>query len=136
MEQKPDKDPAQTPEPGNEKEPSKVTRGMYKGVRISVKTLDKLIIGGILVIAVLIMVGISRGDGYRVTYDSKGGSDVAYQTYLYDEPLDMETPQREGYDFEGWYFDEGYGRQAFDGMNVQSDLTLYAKWRPADSGTD
>ena len=40
-------------------------------------------------------------------------------------------PQREGYRFEGWYFDEGYGRQAFDGMNVQSDLTLYAKWVPA-----
>ncbi|WP_286139398.1 hypothetical protein, partial [Faecalibaculum rodentium] len=64
-------------EPEKNKEPSKFNRGMYKGVRISVKTLDKLIMGGILVIALLIIVGVSRGDGCRVTYDSRGGSDVA-----------------------------------------------------------
>lgn len=109
----------------------RITRGMYRGVKISIGTLDRIIVLGIAAIALLILVGVNRSDGFRVTYNSMGGSDVAYQTYLYDEPLQLETPSREGYEFSGWYFDEGCSNPATENMNVQSDLTLYAGWTPA-----
>lgn len=106
-----------------------IERGLFKGVSVSLKMLDRFIIGGVIVVALLIFFGIQSGTGLRVTYDSKGGSDVAYQDYAFEEPLELPAdPTREGYQFEGWYFDEGYGKQAHDGMSVESDLTFYAKW--------
>ncbi len=110
-------------------EKHRIDRGLFKGVSVSVKMLDRFIIGGVIAVAILIFLGIQAGTGLRVNYDSKGGSDVPYQEYVYEEPLKLpEEPAREGYRFSGWYFDEGYGKEAHNGMNVESDLTLYARW--------
>lgn len=107
----------------------KFERGLYKGVSISVKTLDKFIIGGIAAVVILIAVGVNSGTGLHVTYESRGGTDVAYQEYKYEEDLKLPPgPAREGYKFAGWYFDQDCTRPAEDGMHVESDLTLYAKW--------
>lgn len=110
-------------------EKKKFERGLYKGVSISVKTLDKFIIIGIIAVVILIGYGVNSGSSLHVTYESKGGTDVAYQEYRYEEDLKLpEGPTREGYKFAGWYFDENCTQPAEDGMHVESDLTLYAKW--------
>ena len=116
---------AQTPQ----KEPQSSFRGLYKNVNISVKTLDKVIIGGIAVIILLLLFGIAN-NGYTVTFNSKGGTDVAAQKCMYaDLVAEPEPPTREGYDFSGWYYDENcLYLWDFETAQVEGDTTLYAGW--------
>ena len=80
-------------------------RGLYRNVKISVKTLDTIIIACILVIVVLLAIDL-QNPGFTITFDSKGGTDVAPQNRMYGELLTVpEPPTREGYTFTGWYRD-------------------------------
>ena len=111
------------------KEPQSSFRGLYKNVNISVKTLDKVIVGGIIVIILLVIFGVAN-NGYTVTFDSKGGTDVASQDCMYaDLVAEPEPPTREGYVFAGWYRDPGCTVVwDLETDKVESDMTLYALW--------
>ena len=104
-------------------------RGLYRHVKISVKTLDRIIIACILVIVILVALEM-RNPGFTITFDSKGGTDVAAQNQMYGQLLEVpEPPTREGYVFTGWYRDHG----CFEIWNVETDkiemdMTLYAGW--------
>ena len=114
------------------KQPESSFRGLYKHVKISVKTLDKMIVGGILAIVLILGYGIAN-NGYTVTFDSKGGTDVISQDKMYGDLVDLpEPPTREGYVFTGWYADENCVN-VWDMENyiVNDDLTLYAGWEKA-----
>ena len=119
----------QTPE----KQPEKDFKGIYKNVKISVKTLDFVIVGGIALMVILILFGIAN-NGYTVTFDSRGGTDVPAQTQMYGEYLEApEPPTREGYRFTGWYVDETCEVPWFlDTRTVETDMTLYAGWEKLD----
>ena len=113
-----------------EKQPEKDFKGIYKNVKISVKTLDFVIVGGILLMILLVLFGIAN-NGYTVSFDSRGGTDVAAQTDLKygDHVTEPEPPTREGYSFVGWYFDENC-QYPFDfgTVIVDGSTTLYARW--------
>ena len=112
------------------KEPESSFRGLYKNVKISVKTLDTVIIGGIVLMLLLVIFGIAN-NGYTVTFDSRGGTDVPSQTdVMYGDLLEEpEPPTREGYVFTGWYADENCTqRWVMDYSQVGQDTTLYAGW--------
>lgn len=106
-------------------------RGLYKHVKISVATLDKIIIGCVAVIVILLALEL-RNPGFTITFDSKGGTDVAPQQQMYGEYLEEpEPPTREGYEFTGWYTDYAcYSKWLQDHYKIESDLTLYAGWQP------
>ena len=116
------------------KEPEQSFRGLYKNVKISVKTLDMVIVGGIIVMVLLIVFGIAN-NGYTVSFDSKGGTDVPSQTDLMygDHVTEPEPPTREGYVFAGWYHDANC-QNPFDFANtiVNASATLYAAWEPVN----
>ena len=115
------------------KQPESSFRGLYKHVKISVKTLDKMIVGGILAIVLILGYGIAN-NGYTVTFDSKGGTDVIAQDKMYGDHVDLpEPPSREGYVFTGWYADENCVN-VWDMENyiVNDDLTLYAGWEKVE----
>lgn len=117
--------------PNKSKEPQSSFRGLYRHVNISVGTLDKVIVGGILVIVLLLAFGIAN-NGYTVSFDSKGGSDVSMQTdIMYGDVLELPPdPTREGYTFSGWYIDENCIYQwDSETMLVSQDMTLYAGWK-------
>jgi uncharacterized repeat protein (TIGR02543 family) len=119
-------------QPIPEKKPEQDFKGLYKNVKISVKTLDFVIVGGILLMIVLVLFGIAN-NGYTVSFDSKGGTDVAAQTDLKygDHVAEPEPPTREGYTFTGWYFDENYNYPFdFETVIVDGSTTLYARWEP------
>lgn len=108
-------------------------RGLYRNVKISVKTLDKIIIGGIAAIVVLVLFGVAN-NGYTVTFDSNGGTDVPSQELMYgDLVAEPEPPSREGYEFAGWYSDENC-IYPWDMKNnqVSRSMTLYAAWVPEE----
>ena len=114
------------------KEPETSFRGLYKNVKISVKTLDIVIIGGLLLIVLLILYGVSN-NGYTVMFDSNGGTDVTMLTdMMYGDYIpEPEPPTREGYVFTGWYADQNC-TYLWDMATEQvaQSMTLYAGWKP------
>ena len=116
------------PNPNEEQTPK--FRGLYRYVKISVKALDRIIIACIAVILIVVALEM-RNPGFTVTFDSKGGTDVAAQNQMYGELLEVpEPPTREGYRFTGWYTDSACDRLwKVDIDTIQTDMTLYAGWQ-------
>ena len=105
-------------------------RGLYKHVKISVKTLDCIIVSCIAIIIILVALDL-RNPGFTITYDSCGGTDVTSKNQMYGELLDEpEVPTREGYVFTGWYIDSScYELWDINNDIIESDMTLYAGWQ-------
>jgi uncharacterized repeat protein (TIGR02543 family) len=103
-------------------------RGLYRHVKISVKTLDRIILVGIAAIVLVLIFAVSHS-GYTVTFDSRGGTDVAAQELRYGDVIqEPEAPTREGYTFDGWYADESLGSLWDFDTAVDGSMTLYAGW--------
>ena len=117
------------------KDPSQQTeqvpkfRGLYRYVKISVKSLDRIIIACIAVILIVVAFEM-RNPGFTITFDSKGGSDVPAQNQMYGELLEVpEPPTREGYEFTGWYTDQScFILWNVESRTIEEDMTLYAGW--------
>ena len=104
-------------------------RGLYRHVKISVKALDCIIVACIAVILIVVAIEM-MSPGLKITFDSKGGTDVASQTQMYGERLETpEPPTREGYRFTGWYIDISCD-ELWDVTSdtIETDMTLYAGW--------
>ncbi|MBQ8591255.1 MAG: InlB B-repeat-containing protein [Lachnospiraceae bacterium] len=112
-------------------------RGLYKNVKISVKTLDFIIVICIVVIVVLVALDL-RNPGFTITFDSKGGTDVVPQNQMYGEMLEVpQPPTREGYVFTGWYLDHVCEELWEEDVDViECDITLYAGWKEDDCAVD
>ena len=69
--------------------------------------------------------------GYRLSFDSCGGTPVDAVNYAKHAYLVApEEPTREGYRFDGWYWDAEYTREFIFATNTMpaADITVYAKW--------
>ncbi len=105
-------------------------RGLYSKVKISVGTLNIIIVVLVALLVVCMIFGIAKG-GFHVTFDSQGGTTIEPQVRMYGELIDMqEPPTREGFEFDGWYLDPG-GTVPW---NLEEDvvtesITLYAGWK-------
>jgi len=117
-----------SPEQNDRNQPREL-KGLYKGVRVSVKTLDIVIVLCVLAIVLFVAVDL-KSPGFTVSFDPKGGSDVPAQTQMYGEALALpQPPTREGYSFTGWYKDYAcFEAWDMEVDTVQSNLTLYAGW--------
>ena len=104
-------------------------RGLYRHVKISVKSLDWIIAACIAVILIVVAFEM-QSPGFTVTFDSKGGTDVPSQNQMYGELLDVpEPPTREGYRFTGWYTDPACEiLWNVEARSIETDMTLYAGW--------
>ena len=118
-----------TPKENEEVKKPRQFRGLYEHVHISVRTLDIIIVSCIAIIVVLLMIDM-RNPGFTVTFDSKGGTDVAAQNRMYGQLLEPpEPPTREGYRFIGWFRDTACDELwVLEVDKVQQDMTLYAGW--------
>ena len=116
-----------TPQTQEEKIPP--FRGLYRHVNISVKALDCVIVACIAVILLVVALEM-RNPGFTITFDSKGGTDVASQNQMYGELLEVpEPPTREGYEFTGWYTDTAcFVLWNVEERTIETDMTLYAGW--------
>ena len=104
-------------------------RGLYRYVKISVKTLDKIIVACIAVIILVVALEM-RDPGFTITFDSRGGTDVPAQSQMYGDKLQVpEPPTREGYRFTGWYTDEAcFEPWDLEKQTIETETTLYAGW--------
>ncbi len=106
-------------------------RGLYKYVHISVKALDWIIVGCVVVILIAVFLGRQQ-PGLLIQFDTQGGTvvDAVRQGYgeLLAEPV---SPTREGFDFTGWYRDPAAVTPwNFQEDQVTDEITLYAGWQP------
>ncbi len=72
----------------------------------------------------------AAGTFYTVTFQTNGGSTVVEQYILSGQTVaEPDKPLKAGYQFAGWYANEGCSGSAYDfTAAVTSSFTLYAKW--------
>ena len=85
--------------------------GLYRNIKMSVKTADKLILVGIIVLIACMIFAVSHA-GFTVTFNTDGGSQIDNQKVMYGQLVDVEeNPVKEGYTFTGWNTEkDGMGR--------------------------
>lgn len=70
------------------------------------------------------------------------GEVYATVTTVGDEIIKMpDNPEKDGYDFDGWYWDNGTWKKPFTANSLldaplSSDMSVYAKWTCAHSASD
>ena len=101
----------------------------YSRAKISVRVLDTVIVLGLIAL-VLVTVYLSVIGGFNISFDTRGGSEVATQRLRYGEHVpEPPVPTKEGYVFLGWYADERLTKKVdVTNMTVTSSVTLYASW--------
>lgn len=111
-----------------------IGKGIYQSKDIPVKILDMLILGIFAAIFILIIVFAVNG-GYRVAFDTDGGSEILTQKLRYGNLIEEPgTPQKAGYVFDGWVTAEDTSlaeKWDFSKDKVEGDMVLYALWNPA-----
>ncbi len=67
----------------------------------------------------------------KVTFDSKGGSDVAAKPVKNGDAISApDAPTKDGYVFAGWYTDVALTQKYDFNTAIMDNMTLYAKWIP------
>ncbi len=110
--------------------PQRQLRGLYSKVNISIRSLNIIIIVLVIALVACMAIGISNA-GFTVNFDSMGGTMVESQKHMYGELIEAPIPPtREGYLFDGWYWDQNTTRPwDIENDTVTESLTLYAGWR-------
>lgn len=62
---------------------------------------------------------------YTVSFDSAGGSSVSDITVDWNTSLNAPVSEREGYDFKGWFFENG---TKYENQAIKENTTLTAHW--------
>ena len=71
-----------------------------------------------------------RANTYTMTFDTNGGTVLpASQTVTYDAIYTLPTPERTGYVFSGWYYNQTL-YQGNEAWIVDGAVTLTARWTP------
>ena len=72
---------------------------------------------------------------HTVTFNSNGGSEIAPKEVVSGLKIKApSTPTKDKYFFRGWYEDDTFSIPFdFNNTPITSDMTLYAKWEPANS---
>lgn len=70
---------------------------------------------------------------YFVTFDTNGGEDMEKLLKVENTKIDLDdyAPEREGYEFVGWYLDEEL-TESVNEIDLKKNITLYAKWEKAE----
>ena len=87
---------------------------------------DKVLLAAL----VIVIVFVAINNGFKVSFDTDGGSRVDAVEAMYGDLLvEPETPVKEGYVFTGWYRDiDCTVEWDFALDKVEGDLILYAGW--------
>ena len=74
-----------------------------------------------------------RAIGFKVSFETNGGSTVADKTYSVEmTEFELPVPTREYYAFCGWFENSDLSGEAIENFATNKDVTLYAKWRAVE----
>lgn len=67
---------------------------------------------------------------HTVTFNSLGALEFDSRQIEHNHTIgELPIPEKEGYEFEGWYSDSTYETKVENTTVVENDMTLYAKWK-------
>ena len=68
---------------------------------------------------------------YTVSFETNGGTEITKISVVENNVIDFTSinPQKPGYEFVGWYIDSALKNKFDVDTKINSDLTLYAKWK-------
>jgi chitinase len=99
--------------------------------------MEKLIYVLLLFTGVLMLSACDKQeDHYMVRFNSNGGSEVSSIFTNESKSIILpNSPFKEGYDFDGWFFDnesflESFSNDSYINNDFYTDITVYAKWTP------
>jgi len=77
-------------------------------------------------------------DKVTIKFDTKGGSalesmKVDKGTFFFDIVYTIASPTKDDNTFDGWYIDSDYKHAMGYNVQLNKDITLYAKWMPNDN---
>jgi len=71
---------------------------------------------------------------YTLSYVTNGGNDIPSETYYPGKTVELtKVPEKEGFDFAGWYLDEELTQKVSE-VVMRSDITVYAAWTEKEGG--
>lgn len=81
--------------------------------------------------------GSSSTTSYTVSFDTNGGSEISDQKVNKGSKVAVPNdPIKENYTFIGWYTSDGYSKMFNFDEEINSDITIYAKWFDENDTTD
>ena len=79
---------------------------------------------------------VTGNNTFIVTFDTTGGSSVPVLRVKEGDSFTLPLPPtRKDFNFSGWYLDTAYTTEFTTATKVTRNITVYAKWTPADSAT-
>lgn len=75
----------------------------------------------------LIFTAACSSEDYKITLKYDDGTE--YKVMTYSEGLKLDSLTKEGYEFLGWYNSQDELVSSLEGLELESDLTLYAKFK-------
>lgn len=66
---------------------------------------------------------------YVVIFVYNNGNENTTQEVKSIDDIKLPTPEKEGYDFDGWYLDNDFKTQFSENYKLDADITLYANWK-------
>ena len=65
---------------------------------------------------------------FTVDFETNGAGYLSSQTVIAGRSINLPTPVKQGYVFDGWYTDRNFRYRFYNNTAVTQNLTLYAKW--------
>lgn len=100
---------------------------LYSHLNISVKTLDKIIIGLLITLVLIIVFAISNR-GFTIEFDCQGGTSIEPIKRMYGETIGDVSTSREGYTFDYWASDQACNNKWSADTEITNSIKLYACW--------
>ena len=69
-----------------------------------------------------------ESEGIQYKFETNGGVEISAMDVEAGETITLPIPQREGYEFEGWYTNAEFTGAPVQTVVVESSATYYAKW--------
>ena len=69
-----------------------------------------------------------ESEGIQYKFETNGGVEISAMDVEAGENITLPIPQREGYEFEGWYTNAEFTGAPVQAVVVESSATYYAKW--------
>ena len=104
-----------------------IPHNLYDKVKISVKTLDYIIGGLLIALAVVLFISLNN-QGFIIEFDTQGGTPVESQKLYYGDKVEYMESSRQGYRLDGYsIYQNCENRYDFD-REVTGSFKLYACW--------
>jgi len=92
----------------------------------------KLIKKGLVVVASVLIAGTVAaacgGETVTIKFETNGGAVISEVTKNDGETYELPVPQREGYQFDGWFLSADCSGEAVTSVVATENVTYYAKW--------